>query len=148
MDSLQVATVRSIAYRCPGGIATANAQSILQMIYNEDIPPCTGVIPKSLNIDIIAKETEKIKLNEPWLGNNTPNPLNKTTEIPYYLPEWAEDAHIAVSDITGKPIKKYLLPFNSNKVTISFDDLNNGVYFYSLIVNNITVSTKRMVIIK
>ena len=58
---------------------------------------------------------------------------------------------IKVFDINGKEVKTLVNKKQSaGKYNIEFDgsDLSSGVYFYSLLVENSVVETKRMLLIK
>jgi len=82
------------------------------------------------------------------LGNNIPNPFNTNTVIPYYIPRETEQAFINIHDLAGRELRRYPLSSNENLLEISMSEYDKGVYFYSLIVGEITLETKRMIIIK
>jgi len=82
------------------------------------------------------------------LGDNIPNPFNNTTTIPYSLPEGIEKAFINVYEITGKKISSYEVNNKGNKIVISSEKMENGVYIYKLETKGITLGSRKMVIIK
>ena len=57
-------------------------------------------------------------------------------------------AVMQLSDLTGKLIATYELNANTDKLQIRNNKLNNGIYFYSVIVNNKTMKQEKLVIIK
>ena len=85
------------------------------------------------------------------LMQNYPNPFNPNTTIKFGLPR-AGSVTLNVYDITGKLVQKILnnAPLNAGTVTHDFDGTNlaSGVYFYSLIVDDIKIDTKKMVLVK
>lgn len=87
--------------------------------------------------------------NSPVLYQNSPNPFNTGTKINYYLPEGTMGATIVFYDTYGNQIKTIQLNQTGNgTLTITPDNLTNGIYSYSLIVNNTVVDTKKMVLQK
>ena len=83
------------------------------------------------------------------LKQNIPNPSSHTTEIGYVLPSNAKNATIYVFDMTGKPVKNYTLEITQEgKLIINSLEYSEGIYLYSLVVDNKEVDTKRMIITK
>ncbi|MCY7363491.1 MAG: T9SS type A sorting domain-containing protein, partial [Ignavibacteria bacterium] len=84
------------------------------------------------------------------LYQNFPNPFNPTTSIKYEMPLSAY-VLIEIYNVSGVKIQTLV---NENQVSgtyeVKFDgsNLSSGVYFYSLLVNENVLDTKRMVLIK
>ncbi|HRG01226.1 MAG TPA: T9SS type A sorting domain-containing protein [Bacteroidia bacterium] len=77
---------------------------------------------------------------------NKPNPFNKETIIEYNIVETGT-ASILVFDMNGKLLKTILVKTPGHgSVTINSADLLPGMYYYSLIVNNMEVDTKKMIL--
>jgi len=85
------------------------------------------------------------------LKQNYPNPFNPTTTIKFALPV-AGKVSLKIYDIVGREVKSLFngLELNAGTVTYDFDGTNlaSGVYFYSLIVNDNKIDTKKMVLVK
>jgi hypothetical protein len=81
------------------------------------------------------------------LFQNYPNPFGEETAIRYTLPVGIDGAEIQIFDISGKRLKRYAVN-QSGTVVVKSSGLNPGIYFYSLVINEKTVSTKRMIITK
>lgn len=80
------------------------------------------------------------------LDQNVPNPFAEQTSINYYLPENVKRAQILFFEQSGKIIKTVDLTEKGKGVLNVFaNDLSNGIYTYSLIVDGQTVETKKMV---
>jgi hypothetical protein len=75
-----------------------------------------------------------------------PNPATNTTTIAYVLPKTTNIASIRISNILGSKIVEYTLDDLNGRKTIDISNLNEGVYFYSLIVNNKIYFTKKLVV--
>lgn len=83
----------------------------------------------------------------PLLYQNTPNPFNSGTKINYYLPEGMMGAAIVFYDNYGNQIKTIpLSQTGTGTLNITSDNLGNGIYSYSLMVNGNIIDTKRMVL--
>jgi len=93
-----------------------------------------------LNIGI--QEHQKIK---PF--TISPNPNNGNMLLQYSLNP-TDKAEINIYDISGKLINSYLLNSSANKISINEEQLENGVYFYQIIVNNTIVQSDKLIIIK
>ncbi|MDO9187031.1 MAG: tail fiber domain-containing protein [Bacteroidia bacterium] len=80
------------------------------------------------------------------LDQNVPNPFAEQTSITYYLPDNVQRAQILFFEQSGKIIKTVDLREKGKGVLNVFaNDLSNGIYTYSLIVDGQTVETKKMV---
>ena len=84
-----------------------------------------------------------------WHIQNHPNPFQNNTIISYQLPFFQNSANILIRNIEGKTIAT----FNINKpgtgsINLNADDYSAGVYFYSLIVDGQSLSTKKMIIVE
>ena len=85
------------------------------------------------------------------LEQNYPNPFNPTTTIKFTLPE-AGSVTLKVFDITGQEVKTLINSLNINRGAVTYDfdgsEFASGIYFYSLIVNNNRIDTKKMILVK
>ena len=83
------------------------------------------------------------------LGQNYPNPSNQSTTIAYTLPQNFSFAKIFITDASGKILKQQpVYGYGENRITIDTRSLPPGTYYYSLCVDNMLVSTKKMIIKK
>jgi hypothetical protein len=85
------------------------------------------------------------------LMQNYPNPFNPSTTIKFALPK-ASNVTIKIYDVAGREIMRLLNSEHLNpgiqKYTFEGSKFASGVYFYSLIVDNKLIDTKKMVLIK
>jgi len=81
---------------------------------------------------------------------NNPNPFKNTTMISYELPENMTQARLVVTDMLGIQVANYNLAANqkTGQVTVNADDLANGTYVYTLIVDGTTVASNKMIVAK
>ena len=86
---------------------------------------------------------------EAVLLQNTPNPFTTDTKIEYILPQTAQSAYLYIYNMNGVQVQAYTLNNNGKgEVIVSAGQLEAGMYFYSLIVDNSVVDTKRMILTK
>lgn len=86
---------------------------------------------------------------KPRLFQNHPNPYKGNTIIGFYLPDDSENARIEIYNVDGKLlITLPLLQSGEGKVQFNTDQFPEGIYVYSLVVNNKLVESKRMIVTK
>ncbi|MES2139676.1 MAG: T9SS type A sorting domain-containing protein [Bacteroidota bacterium] len=75
-----------------------------------------------------------------------PNPANSVVSIKYDLKEFSEKGEIKFYNMLGKSVKEVVLTDKQGVAKINVLDLDAGIYFYSFIVDDKIISTKKMVI--
>ena len=91
----------------------------------------------------------------PQLLQNTPNPFNPVTTVPYFLPS---DGYVtlAVFNVHGKQVRR-LRDQKDTQGThyVTWDAKNDrgdavtsGIYFYRLCVDGRTIATRKMILVK
>jgi len=94
-------------------------------------PPSTGKL----------FENQQISISNPF-----PYPANENVTFTYQIFEANLDAKITLYDVVGNEVDNYRLPSSYSKVVIPTSSLRPGVYFYSLVLNNKVVITKKIVV--
>jgi len=96
------------------------------------------------------------------LGQNYPNPFNPVTNIQFQVPPCHSCGGrgyplghplvvIKVFDLLGKEVKTLVNEYKqpgTYQVSFNAEGLSSGVYFYSLIVDDLFISTKKFVLLK
>lgn len=78
-----------------------------------------------------------------------PNPMANTAVVNYYIPSKYTNPQMVIRNMVGKTLKTYSLKSGvQTKLNISSSSLSNGVYFYSIISDGQTLTTKKLVIRK
>ncbi|MCF8301851.1 MAG: T9SS type A sorting domain-containing protein [Bacteroidales bacterium] len=91
----------------------------------------------------VEEEPEAIK---PEI-NAYPNPAGDYTNIDYTLPpDHQGQARIAVRNVLGAMVKSVPVTKDAAKVRINVNDLKEGVYFYTLVLNNELLITRKLVV--
>jgi hypothetical protein len=81
------------------------------------------------------------------LGQNHPNPVRDATNIQFGLPQGSNNAQLVISDNLGRVVKSVQLTA-SGIVNVDVSGLSNGVYNYSLVLDNKTLQTRKMTVVK
>ena len=102
--------------------------------------------------DNLVSVDDKIDSNLPTayaLEQNYPNPFNPTTNINFSIPE-SGNVSIKVYNTLGSEITTLLsenMPAGNHVVAFDATNLPSGIYFYSMISNNVSM-TKKMLLLK
>ena len=68
-----------------------------------------------------------------FMEQNIPNPFADQTVIRYQLPNGTTTAEIAVFDMTGKPVKSFVVNSSQKEITIKSSEIGTGLFIYSLV---------------
>ncbi len=104
---------------------------------------------KSLNLND-DKTENTIDITNAFLFQNAPNPFSECTEIKYFVPENIHNAILYMFDLQGN-IKKQVTLQEKGKtaaITINGNELQAGMYVYSLTCDGQIVDTKNMILTK
>jgi hypothetical protein len=86
---------------------------------------------------------------EKWtLSDARPNPAKDHTWIHYTFPEDVQNAQITIRNLVGTTVHTENLIPGSDRFRLNTSDLANGIYIFSLIVDNQLVKSKRLVVAK
>jgi hypothetical protein len=81
------------------------------------------------------------------ISNVYPNPANSLVSVKYDLTESSQKGKIVFYDLLGKAVKEILLNDKQDGIAkINVSDLSQGIYFYSLLMDDKVISTKKLVI--
>lgn len=85
--------------------------------------------------------TKGIEFSNPY-----PNPANQQTDISFQLPSPNSQARVVLRNLLGSVVKEITVQGSKNQFSIITSDLNNGLYFYSVIFDNKVFSTKKLIV--
>ncbi|MDP3442169.1 MAG: T9SS type A sorting domain-containing protein, partial [Ignavibacteria bacterium] len=80
------------------------------------------------------------------LSNAYPNPANSKVSFDFDLPIDIKNASLKLYNLLGQPVAEQTINQTKGKIEMSVSDLNEGVYFYSLHINNETIITKKLIV--
>lgn len=77
-----------------------------------------------------------------------PNPAVKSAIMEYSISPTEYDAKITLQNVLGSIIETYELSPDDYKLTISTENLNPGVYFYTLSIDDEGLATRKLIVKK
>lgn len=80
------------------------------------------------------------------ISNLYPNPALNVVNLNYTFDINVNSATVKIINLLGSVVKEVEIDQNENKLRIDISDLNAGIYFYSVVVNNDIFQTKKLVI--
>lgn len=94
-----------------------------------------------------ASETNSIENNSTQfiLSKAYPNPANNVVSVDYHL-EGNSKSRIAIYNLLGSKVKEIELFKSFGTLTINTSDFIEGIYFYSLVINNEASQTQKLII--
>jgi hypothetical protein len=107
-----------------------------------------GIVLSNTPTEEIYKQSATIE-NETGvatLAQNVPNPFTGKTNIAYYVPETAQQAHIKIANATGVSLFLAEVRLGNGVLEVDATQLAAGTYSYTLMVDGKVVDTKLMVI--
>lgn len=142
----QPAPINTLITSIKGVIINANNEGIFGTTLPYAIVP---IYPNDIKYDSFVLINESIEINNYSLSQNYPNPFNPTTKINFQLKN-SGNVKLKVYNSLGKEVQILInQKMNSGEYSVDFDgsNLSNGVYFYTLKVNEY-LETKKMILIK
>lgn len=82
------------------------------------------------------------------IGVVYPNPSSRTAHIDYQIKNEKVKAKIAIYSFIGNPIAEFVLDPDRTSLSFNVSDFKEGIYFYTLYVDNKNVVTKKLQIKK
>ncbi|GAI11594.1 unnamed protein product, partial [marine sediment metagenome] len=79
---------------------------------------------------------------ENYISSPFPNPAGSFTYFSYNIKSNSK-AYIAIHNVLGSQLKKIELTGKSGKIRINTNRLTSGLYFYSFVVNDKVIKTKK-----
>ena len=99
------------------------------------------------NVMVSIKSIEA-QNHEGNLSNPYPNPAIKHVKVEYKLPRNQNQGQIILYSQNGVELQRYNVDNTFNHLIISVNDLPQGAYYYSLVTNNGSIGTKKIIVIK
>lgn len=80
------------------------------------------------------------------ISNAYPNPAASNINFDYKIPATSTRASIKVTNLLGTIIDNVVLEKTEGKISLNVSNLKNGIYFYSLMINNSATTTRKFVV--
>lgn len=75
-----------------------------------------------------------------------PNPATNYVNLDFDLTPSVKQAKVRVINLLGSVVKEVEIERGTNQLKLDISDLDNGVYFYSVLINGDTYKTKKLVV--
>ncbi|MFP4288109.1 MAG: T9SS type A sorting domain-containing protein [Bacteroidales bacterium] len=124
----------------------ATGESIVQFEFysdRDDFEPVVVTIVYVVSSSTHVSESHSFQwsISDPY-----PNPARNFTRIDYHIPSSTNDARLVLRDLVGKQVLDVPLSSEKNQIQIPTNQLNNGLYIYSLIYREKIYESKRLLI--
>ncbi|WP_268034227.1 T9SS type A sorting domain-containing protein [Algoriphagus sp. PAP.12] len=106
------------------------------------------VVEAQYNVSNPNKKVNDFDYESISLSDVYPNPSNRVAQFDYKIKKQGAQAKIAINSFIGNPVAEYTLDPDRASLVINVSDLNPGVYFYTLFVDNKNIVTKKLVVKK
>ena len=127
-----------------GGGCRGAAMAIVDILLNEKVPECPLQVEKRMSV---APPDDFVPGEKPELGDNYPDPFSDNTKIPCFLPE-GKHGKLIIRNLIGLTFIELNIEAGLQVLEIQGGDLPNGMYLYSLEMDNRVIATKKMIILK
>lgn len=126
---------------------TKGTSTVKFVFFDVDNPTDTSFVTVNYNLGTVGIG-ESIVLKNAKVSNAYPNPAASMVYFDYQLPANTNNAKIKISNLLGTELNVVQLSKSEGKAGIDVSNLQNGVYFYSLIVDNAATMTRKFVVKK
>ena len=123
------------------------AQSRVKYVFYDKNNPIDAV-----EFEVLYKVLEKkpkslmLKNKNIQISNVYPNPVSNSASIDYNIINDEKDVKIVLHNVLGGKVGEYELSSFDQSLVINTEDLNPGVYFYSVYIDNDNAITKKFII--
>ncbi|HET8861316.1 T9SS type A sorting domain-containing protein [Marivirga sp.] len=137
-------TSKSIRIKLTGGISTFKS-SVYFEIVDLDIDQ---TLKKEITVEISEERIQDLFYSKGDLSVNSffPNPAIESAIMEYSINPNEKDAKIIIQNVLGSIVTTYNLNPDENKLSINTENLNPGVYFYTLSVKDEGLATRKLII--
>jgi hypothetical protein len=124
----------------------ATISSVKYLIYDVNNPADSLVHEISYVIEDQNSKKLLFQNRDIQISNIYPNPVDNYAFINYNFQNKNLNARIVIHNVLGSIIGEYDLPSYETRLKISTNELNPGIYFYTLRVENDNIITKKLVV--
>ncbi|MCW3104883.1 MAG: type sorting protein [Bacteroidetes bacterium] len=125
--------------------AMPSTLTVIYRVYNTGTSGDTAFVTIHY-ISVYAGIEENAKLAGGSIAAAYPNPASSIASIKYDMNQYAQKGKIVFYDMLGKKVKEMELSDKQGVVKVDVSEFNSGVYFYSFIVNDKAIATKKLVV--
>ena len=140
-------TLKSFHVAVEAGLAQG-ISSVRYLVYNKAIPNDSYEFDLNFMVEEKPEKAAIYSSNLIILHDVYPNPVRDIAYAEYRLFDERTKAKLVVHNILGNTMEDIDLPYSENKVKIRAENMNSGVYFYTLYIDNIGLITRKFIVKK
>ena len=127
---------------------TEQFSTVTYIFYDRDNP--SDAVSYELNYNVEEKEVKGLlyESEDITLSDAYPNPVSENAIIQYRFFDETKEAKILIHNVLGSIVGEYKLLPSENQLKISTQELNPGVYFYTLYLDKQVKVTKKLLVKK
>lgn len=125
----------------PNSLGTSTAKFVF---FDVDNPNDSSFVIVNYNVGFVGRND--ILAKSAKVSNAYPNPASSMVYVDYKLPANTTNAKLKISNLLGTSVSTVDLTKNEGKAAVNVNDLKNGVYFYSIMINNSATVTRKFVV--
>jgi hypothetical protein len=141
------ASLENVYYALETGLVAGTTHVSITILNRQNLVETTSA-EFAVSISDHAEKSALFQSRDMTLFDVYPNPVSDFANIDYAVHNEAVDAEIMLHNILGNLVGTYTLPGLDTKAKISALELPAGVYFYTLVVNDEGVMTRKLIIRK
>ena len=152
-DTIKEAKVRTVAADS-AKYGYIHARAMIDRVFNERIPEKFIQFWFNNNNARLANDNNENVSKNIYIENDKvqviiyPNPASETVYIKYKLPENSNHAIMNIYNMRGEKINNYEINKGQELINWDITGLHNGLYFFTIIVNNNTIAREKIMILK
>lgn len=129
-----------------GGLSNLNIIAYLEFIDLE----VDNIVKKELALKVTEAKPKDVFFEKGDLVVNSffPNPSVKNAIMEYSLNQNDTEVKITLQNVLGSIVDTYELSPDENKLSINTENLNPGVYFYTLSIKDEGLATRKLIVKK
>lgn len=120
--------------------------SVRYIAYNKSNPSESAEINLNFVVDEKPEKQNIYNSRHISIQDLYPNPINDYAFVDYKILNDKIKAKIIIHNILGSQVGEYELPSLESKVKIRAEELNAGIYFYTLYIDDEGVMTRKLIV--
>jgi hypothetical protein len=140
-------TVQNVQIGVEAGLVEGSS-TIRYVVYNKSVPAEFTSLELNLAVESKPEKSNIYTSRYITIHDVYPNPVTNYANIDYQLHSDQVKTKIVIHTILGNALYDYELPYSETRIKIPADDLNAGIYFYTLYIDNVGVMTRKLIVKK